>query len=83
MVDEPLIKDELIISQLKNKDQRAIKAILDKYGSTLYGTIYRKVQSEVVATEKMKNTFLKVWQNAETFNEQEERLFNWLLKMTK
>jgi len=76
-----ILSDTLIIKLLKNKKQAAIPAILENYGDALYGVIYRRVQSEEQACFIMEQVFLNVWEQKNTYDESEGRLFNWLLKI--
>lgn len=73
--------DAQIIQSLSSKDKRSIAAILEKYGDTLYGIAYQKVKSELLASEILKQTFIAIWNQATAYNEEEGRLFNWLLKI--
>jgi len=76
-----ILSNSNIIQLLKNKDQQAITVIIEQYGDILYGIIYRKVQSEVLARIVMKRTFVMIWQQAATYEETNERLFNWLVRI--
>ncbi len=77
----PIDSDAQILPLIKNLDQRAISAILDKYGDTLYGIAYHKLQSEPVAAEVIQQTFVAVWSKLSSFDEKQDRLFNWVLKI--
>lgn len=75
--------DSLIIKHLHNKNQEAVVAIIEKYGDALYGIIYRSVESEKLAGRILEQTFVQVWQQIADYNEAEERLFNWIVKIVK
>lgn len=80
MIAHP-ISDIQIIQQLKQKDRQVITIILEKYGDVLYGNIYQKVTSEKIAKVTMQTVFLRIWQEANLFDETKERFLLWLLKI--
>ena len=77
----PINTDAEILHFIKNIDRQAITAILEKYGDSLYGIAYHKLQSEMLATNAIKQTFVAVWQQLSEFDEQQDRIFNWVLKI--
>ncbi len=77
----PINSDEQIIQMAKNGNEQAIPAILEKYGDSLYGVAYHKLQSESLASEVIKQTFVTFWQQLSDFDEQPEKLLNSLFKI--
>ncbi len=77
----PINSDEQIIQMAKNGNEQAIPAILEKYGDSLYGIAFHKLQSESLASEVIKQTFVTFWQQLSDFDEQPEKLFNSLFKI--
>lgn len=75
--------DANVILQLKNGDQRAMAAVLDKYGDALYGAIYQIVRSEDIAKDLMQDACIKIWKNIKSYDEQKGRLFTWLLRVCR
>lgn len=72
-----------IIQLLKQKDKRAISVIYDKYGPALFGIAVRIVESETLAEDVIQDAFIKIWRNADKFNEKKGTLFTWLLNITR
>lgn len=72
-----------MVSRLKNGDQEAMAAILDKYGDALYGAIYQIVRSEDIAKDLMQDAAIKIWKNIGNYDENKGRLFTWLLKVCR
>lgn len=70
-----------IIKLIKNLDKQAIAAILEKYGDCLYGIAYQKLKSESLAAKVVQQTFVTVWQQLANYDEQQHRIFNWILKI--
>ena len=77
----PINSDEQIIQMIKNGDKQAIPAILEKYGDSLYGVAYHKLQSESLASEVIKQTFVTFWQQLSDFDAPSDKLFNSLFKI--
>ena len=75
--------DASVILRLKNGDQRAMAAVLDKYGDALYGAIYQIVRSEDIAKDLMQDACIKIWKNIKSYDEQKGRLFTWLLRVCR
>ena len=75
--------DASMILQLKNGEQQAMAAILDKYGDALYGAIYQIVRSEDIAKDLMQDDCIKIWKNIKSYDEQKGRLFTWLLRVCR
>jgi len=72
-----------IIQLLKQKDKRVISIIYDKYGPALFGIAVKIVESETLAEDVLQDAFIKIWRNADKFNEKKGTLFTWLLNITR
>lgn len=79
----PIHSDAQILLLIKSLDKQAISAILDQYGDTLYGIAYHKLQSEPIAAEVVQQTFVAAWRKLSNFDEHQDRIFNWTLKIMK
>ena len=77
----PTNTDIHILQLIKNLDKQVIPIILEQYGDSLYGIAYRKLQRESLAVTAVQQTFVTVWQQLSGFNEAEDRIFNWILKI--
>ena len=72
--------DTDIVSMLKNRDQRAVAVILEKYGDQLYGFIFQQLNSEQLASEALKKTLSLVWETPTAQNKNPEHFFIYLLR---
>ncbi len=72
-----------IVEMLHQNDKRAIAIIYDQYAPSLYGVVFRIVQSEEVAQDVMQDAFVKVWKKGTTYNSSKGTLFTWLLNITR
>jgi RNA polymerase sigma-70 factor (ECF subfamily) len=72
-----------IVEMLHQNDKRVIAIIYDQYAPSLYGVVFRIVQSEDVAQDVMQDAFVKVWKKGTTYNSSKGTLFTWLLNITR
>ena len=67
-----------MIEGLRKKDERAFSNLYDQYSRPLLGLIIRIIGDREAAEEVLQQTMLKVWNNAESFDEQKGPLFSWV-----
>jgi RNA polymerase sigma-70 factor (ECF subfamily) len=77
------ISEEEIVGLLKEKDPKALRYIYDKYAVALHGVIYRIVPVAEVAEEILQETFVKIWQHADSYDKQKGRLYTWMLNIAR
>lgn len=75
--------ESTITRLLQKNDQTAIKLIYENYSASLYGVIYKIVQSEESAQEVLQDCFVKIWQNSSKYNSEKGRLFTWLINIAR
>ncbi len=75
--------DTAIVTMLKNRDQKAITSIFERYGEELYSFIYQQLQSEELTSRALKETFSLVWEASSSYNKKPEHFFIWLLIIAK
>ncbi|MEE2800717.1 MAG: sigma-70 family RNA polymerase sigma factor [Bacteroidota bacterium] len=74
--------DNLII-RFKNKEVEAFEKLYEMYSDSIYGVIMNIVRNEEMATELLQDSFLKAWNNAETYNSKKGRFFTWMLNIAR
>ncbi|MCC7437966.1 MAG: sigma-70 family RNA polymerase sigma factor [Armatimonadetes bacterium] len=74
---------ELLALQLRQRDRRAFGVIYDRYSGALYGVIVRIVQVEEMAEDVLQETFIKIWKNAESYDNSRGTLFTWMLNIAR
>ena len=62
-------------------DQQTISVLLEKYGDSLYGIAYQKLQSEELAAAAVERTFIIVWQQLSNFDSVKTSIFRWILNI--
>lgn len=74
--------NDLIIA-LQNRNEKAFSRLYTMYSEAIYGIIYSIVQDEKVAEEVLQDVFVKVWNNAPSYNVDKGRYFTWLLNIAR
>jgi RNA polymerase sigma-70 factor (ECF subfamily) len=77
-----LLESELV-SQLRQKDSKAFGYLYDHYAPSMYGVIYRILNSEEIAQDILQETFVKVWNSIEQYDTTKGKLFTWVLNIAR
>lgn len=72
-----------LILELQNGNQRAFERIYELYSESTYGIIYSIVNDEKIAEEILQDVFLKIWDNASSYNSDKGRFFTWVLNIAR
>jgi RNA polymerase sigma-70 factor (ECF subfamily) len=72
-----------IIRLLKSKDEKALSYLFDNYSGALNGIITRILGSEKLAEEVLQQTFLKIWNKIELYDESKSQLFTWMSRIAR
>lgn len=75
--------DSVLIQQLKNKDQRALSLLYDKYSGAIYSVILKMIRDEEKAQNLLQDTFLTVWEKAESYDNDKGRFYTWVYRIAK
>ncbi|GHA32748.1 RNA polymerase sigma factor SigK [Salinimicrobium marinum] len=75
-------QDELI-AQLQSGNQKAFERIYQLYSKSIYGIIYNIVRDEKVSEEILQDVFLKIWNNASSYDHDKGRFFTWILNIAR
>lgn len=60
--------EQLLISELKNSNEKAFRSLFDYYYQDIYGYSISILKSKVLAEENVQEVFLKVWLHRENLN---------------
>ena len=63
------LQDKRLINRLKAGDNEAFEHLFKKYNQKLFNFCYRMLRSKHEAEEIVQNTFLKIWENRNTLDE--------------
>ena len=75
--------DTLLIQQLKNKDERALSLLYDKYSGAIYSVILKMIRDEGKAQNLLQDTFITVWDKAELYDADKGRFYTWVYRIAK
>jgi RNA polymerase sigma factor (sigma-70 family) len=77
------LSEEELISKLKSRDTIAIRALYDMYSAALFGVISRLVPHTEVAEDILQETFIKIWNAADSYDSSKGRLFTWMMNIAR
>lgn len=75
--------DREIARRLKNREQEALGTLYDRYGRLAFSLILRVVKNSAVAEDLVQETFLRVWNRAQAFDEEKGALGPWVLTVAR
>ncbi|MBV7268479.1 RNA polymerase sigma factor [Winogradskyella luteola] len=75
--------DSTLIQQLKNKDERALSLLYDKYSGSIYSVILKMIRDEGKAQNLLQDTFMTVWDKAENYDAEKGRFYTWVYRIAK
>ena len=72
-----------ILTLLRNKNEQGLSMLYDRYAQALLGIILSIVQHRETSEEILQETFLKVWNNIDQFQEQRGTLCTWMATIAR
>jgi RNA polymerase sigma-70 factor (ECF subfamily) len=75
--------DYSLIQQLKDKDERALSLLYDKYSGAIYGVILKMIRDEGKAQNLLQDTFITVWDKADSYDAVKGRFYTWVYRIAK
>lgn len=72
-----------LVTGLRNRDSSSLGLLYDHYSSALFGVINRIVSDPSVAQEVLQDSFVRIWDRIENFDESKGRLFTWMLNISR
>ncbi len=76
-------EDGELIALIRQNDHNAYDHLYDKYAPALYSVILHIVKDKETANKVVKEVFIRVWRQIGDYDPSKERLFTWLLKMSR
>lgn len=77
------MQQDLLIIKLQSGDEKAFEQIYEIYSESIYGVIYRIICDENTSEEVLQDVFLKIWDNASTYDQAKGRFFTWILNIAR
>ncbi len=75
--------EEELVSALKRKDTIAMQFLYNNYAASLLGVIARVVQHTEVAEDILQETFVKIWNAGQSYDQTKGRLFTWMMNIAR
>jgi RNA polymerase sigma-70 factor, ECF subfamily len=82
-METPVLNDTDLMRHVVQRDQSALSELYERYGNPVYGLALRVVQNTQLAEEVTQDTFLKVWNQAQSWDPTRGQLISWLLTITR
>ena len=77
------LSEEELVRALKAQETIAIQALYDMYSGALLGVISRIILQPEVAEDLLQETFIKIWNSAESYDNTKGRLFTWMMNVAR
>ena len=68
---------------LQQQSTQALKLLYERYSAALFGVIARMVNDDNLAEDILQESFLKIWNNATSYEASKGRLFTWMLNICR
>lgn len=75
-------QDELIIL-IRARNQKAFAYLYDNYSKALFGVIDSIINNQEESEDVLQNTFLKIWNNFDSYDASKGRLYTWMLNIAR
>lgn len=72
-----------LIAELQAKNPKAFERIYERYSESTFGVINSVLQDKELAEEVLQDVFIKIWNNAESYNSSKGRFFTWVLNIAR
>jgi RNA polymerase sigma-70 factor, ECF subfamily len=73
--------DDALLAAIRDRDERAIALLYDRYGRLAYGLAYRVLGDRGAAEDVVQEAFLSAWRRAESFETARGSVRTWLLSI--
>ena len=75
-------QDELIIL-IRERNQKAFSYLYDNYSQALFCIIDSIINNQEESEDVLQNTFLKIWNNFDSYDTDKGRLYTWMLNIAR
>lgn len=78
-----ILNEETLIKMLKSKEIEGLNMAIDKYSNLVFKVAYSVLNNKELSEEVINDVFLKMWNNIEQFEGDENKFKNWLCTISK
>ncbi len=82
-VDARRADEAALLGRIRNKDERAIEALYERYSGPLYSLAYQVTGADRFAQEVVQEVFVTVWRDAGRFDPARGSLSSWLFALAR
>jgi RNA polymerase sigma-70 factor (ECF subfamily) len=75
--------DSALAKRLRERDPKVMGDLYDRYGRLVYSLIFRVVRNSAAAEDLVQETFLRVWNRAQSFDQERGVLGPWILTVAR
>ncbi len=77
------MQQDQLIAELQVGNEKAFERIYELYSESTYGIIYSITRDKEISEELLQDVFLKIWNNAASYNQDKGRFFTWILNIAR
>lgn len=74
---------DVLVDRFKKKDSSAFETLYGMYSKNICGVINTIVKNDGIAQEICQDVFIKIWNNADSYNSSKGRFFTWVLNIAR
>jgi RNA polymerase sigma-70 factor (ECF subfamily) len=78
----PTYNETELILLIKAGDKKAFAYLYENYSAALYGVILNIVKDEHLAEDVLQESFVKIWQKINLYDDHKGRMYTWLHQIT-
>ncbi|HEU4718240.1 MAG TPA: sigma-70 family RNA polymerase sigma factor [Bacteroidia bacterium] len=72
-----------LVAMLRSKNEQAIRVLYDHYSAALFGVVLRIVNDRETAEDLLQEVFVRIWNNAASYDVSRGRLYTWMLNIAR
>jgi RNA polymerase sigma-70 factor (ECF subfamily) len=76
-------KEKEFTGHLLSQDAKRFALVFDRFSQALLGIVFQIVKDEELAQDLLQEVFVKIWNNAITYDPNKSRLFTWMLNIAR
>jgi RNA polymerase sigma factor (sigma-70 family) len=72
-----------LVTQLKQRSEKAYSYLYDNYAGALYGIIHSIIPDNETANDVVQDVFVNIWTKIDSYDPSKGRLFTWILNIAR
>lgn len=75
--------EEALIRAIREKHPNGARALYDMYSGSLHSIIFRILNNETLSEDVLQDTFIRIWNSFEGYDNSKGRLFTWMVHIAR